>query len=205
MDKTVPARTAVLLEFIYETETSQAPPARNEVNFGNRQIALTKALTRMTWPRCWPSSGSGARRSGRRSRFRQDAVGGGRATVHAQDPARLRSGSLGTIKAGSPMITCRIGSPAICSRRKRPQNAPVWPGGPAHSSEGSQAKVRSAESREIWNVMVLSSWIVEVTGGRRRFSATPWFQDLQAIVGQSNSLAYLNREFHAADRGYPTP
>lgn len=48
MDKTVPAGAALLLEFIYETETKKSPPDCYEVIFGNRQSRLTKPLTQMT-------------------------------------------------------------------------------------------------------------------------------------------------------------
>lgn len=48
MDRTVPAGAALLLGFIYETETSAAPPACYRVIFGNRQSALAKPLTSMT-------------------------------------------------------------------------------------------------------------------------------------------------------------
>lgn len=48
MDKTVPAGAAMLLEFIYETETKKKPPACYDVIFGNRQSALEKPLTQMT-------------------------------------------------------------------------------------------------------------------------------------------------------------
>jgi hypothetical protein len=48
MDKTVPAGAALLLEFIYETETSKKPPKCDEVMFGGRQGELPKPLTQMT-------------------------------------------------------------------------------------------------------------------------------------------------------------
>ncbi|PZU95026.1 MAG: hypothetical protein DI527_02040 [Chelatococcus sp.] len=48
MDKTVPKGAALLLDFIYRTETSLPAPACYEVIYGNRQSALDKPLTRMT-------------------------------------------------------------------------------------------------------------------------------------------------------------
>jgi muramidase (phage lysozyme) len=48
MDRTVPSGAALLLEFIYETETSKSPPACYDVIFGNRQSALAKPLTQLT-------------------------------------------------------------------------------------------------------------------------------------------------------------
>jgi hypothetical protein len=48
MDKTVPAGAALLLDFIYRTETSKDAPACYEVIYGNRQSALTKPVTKMT-------------------------------------------------------------------------------------------------------------------------------------------------------------
>lgn len=48
MDKTVPAGAAILLGFIYRTETDQDPPGCYDVIFGNRQSALAKPLTQMT-------------------------------------------------------------------------------------------------------------------------------------------------------------
>jgi len=48
MDKTVPAGAALLLAFIYETETSEPVPACYEVIYGHRQSSLAKPLTEMT-------------------------------------------------------------------------------------------------------------------------------------------------------------
>ncbi len=48
MDRTVPAGAALLLAFVYRTETKQTPPRCYDVIFGNRQSALPKPLTRMT-------------------------------------------------------------------------------------------------------------------------------------------------------------
>jgi hypothetical protein len=48
MDKTVPAGAALLLDFIYRTETSKSPPGCYEVIYGNRQSALKKPVTQMT-------------------------------------------------------------------------------------------------------------------------------------------------------------
>lgn len=48
MDRTVPAGAALLLAFIYETETSAKAPACYGVIYGNRQSALAKPLTEMT-------------------------------------------------------------------------------------------------------------------------------------------------------------
>jgi hypothetical protein len=48
MDKTVPVGAALLLAFIYRTETDREPPDCYEVIFGNRQSALAKPLTQMT-------------------------------------------------------------------------------------------------------------------------------------------------------------
>lgn len=48
MDRTVPAGAALLLAFIYETETSARVPACYGVIYGNRQSALAKPLTGMT-------------------------------------------------------------------------------------------------------------------------------------------------------------
>lgn len=48
MDKTVPAGAALLLDFVYATETSKDAPACYEVIYGNRQAALTKPITAMT-------------------------------------------------------------------------------------------------------------------------------------------------------------
>lgn len=48
MDKTVPAGAALLLDFIYRTETSKGPPDCYNVIFANRQSALAKPVTQMT-------------------------------------------------------------------------------------------------------------------------------------------------------------
>lgn len=48
MDRTVPKGAALLLVFIYETETKKKAPECYEVIFGHRQKALPKALTSMT-------------------------------------------------------------------------------------------------------------------------------------------------------------
>lgn len=48
MDKTVPAGAALLLDFIYRTETSKSAPGCYDVIYGNRQSALTKPVTQMT-------------------------------------------------------------------------------------------------------------------------------------------------------------
>jgi muramidase (phage lysozyme) len=48
MDKTVPAGAALLLDFIYRTETSEAPPACYAVIYGHKQHKLVKPLTAMT-------------------------------------------------------------------------------------------------------------------------------------------------------------
>lgn len=48
MDKTVPAGAALLLDFIYRTETAKAPPDCYNVIFANRQSALKKPVTAMT-------------------------------------------------------------------------------------------------------------------------------------------------------------
>jgi hypothetical protein len=45
MDKTVPAGAALLLAFIYRTETKKAAPECYEVIFGNRETKLSKSLT----------------------------------------------------------------------------------------------------------------------------------------------------------------
>lgn len=44
----MPAGAAILLDFIYRTETSRTPPECYDVIFGNRQSALPKPLTSMT-------------------------------------------------------------------------------------------------------------------------------------------------------------
>lgn len=48
MDKTVPAGAALLLDFIYRTETDKGPPDCYDVIFANRQSALKKPVTQMT-------------------------------------------------------------------------------------------------------------------------------------------------------------
>lgn len=48
MDKTVPAGAAILLDFIYRTETDKGPPDCYNVIFANRQSALKKPVTQMT-------------------------------------------------------------------------------------------------------------------------------------------------------------
>jgi hypothetical protein len=48
MDKTVPTGAAILLDFIYRTETGKGPPDCYDVIFANRQSALTKPVTKMT-------------------------------------------------------------------------------------------------------------------------------------------------------------
>lgn len=48
MDKTVPAGAALLLDFIYRTETGKGPPDCYNVIFANRQSALKKPVTQMT-------------------------------------------------------------------------------------------------------------------------------------------------------------
>lgn len=48
MDKTVPAGAAILLDFIYRTETDKDQPDCYDVIFANRQSALKKPVTQMT-------------------------------------------------------------------------------------------------------------------------------------------------------------
>ncbi|WP_025030383.1 membrane protein [Nitratireductor aquibiodomus] len=70
MDRTVPTGAALLLAFVYETETSRTPPECYEVIYGHRQDRLSKPLTRMTvdeviaaqraWSRSHGSSAAGA-------------------------------------------------------------------------------------------------------------------------------------------------
>lgn len=48
MDKTIPAGAALLLDFIYRTETDKGPPDCYNVIFANRQSALKKPVTQMT-------------------------------------------------------------------------------------------------------------------------------------------------------------
>lgn len=49
MDKSVPKGAALLLAFIYETETSRKPPECYDVIYGHNQRKLKKPLTRMTY------------------------------------------------------------------------------------------------------------------------------------------------------------
>ncbi len=70
MDRTVPAGAAILLAFIYETETSRKPPECYEVIYGHKQGKLPKPLTSMAvdevikaqpgWSRNHGSSAAGA-------------------------------------------------------------------------------------------------------------------------------------------------
>lgn len=70
MDKTVPAGAALLLAFIYETETSRKPPAAYDVIYGHNQGKLARPLTSMTvddvlssqavWSKQFGSSAAGA-------------------------------------------------------------------------------------------------------------------------------------------------
>jgi len=70
MDKTVPPGAALLLAFIYRTETSREPPECYEVIYGHNQNKLAKPLTKMTldevaaaqasWSRKFGSSATGA-------------------------------------------------------------------------------------------------------------------------------------------------
>lgn len=70
MDRTVPAGAAILLGFIYETETSRRPPECYETIYGHNEGKLAKALTQMTigevqsaqrsWSRRFGSSATGA-------------------------------------------------------------------------------------------------------------------------------------------------
>lgn len=70
MDRTVPAGAALLLAFVYETETSRKPPECYEVIYGHNQWKLAKPLTKMTidevitaqrsWSRNHGSSAAGA-------------------------------------------------------------------------------------------------------------------------------------------------
>jgi muramidase (phage lysozyme) len=48
MDRSIPPGAALLLEFIYETETSRKPPQCYEVIYANKQGKLPKPLTKMT-------------------------------------------------------------------------------------------------------------------------------------------------------------
>lgn len=48
MDPTIPAPAALLLRFIYQTETGKAAPHCYEVIFGHRQSKLSKPITQMT-------------------------------------------------------------------------------------------------------------------------------------------------------------
>jgi muramidase (phage lysozyme) len=70
MDRSVPAGAALLLGFIYKTETSRNPPECYEVIYGHNQDELPKPLTTMTldeveaaqpyWSKRFGSSASGA-------------------------------------------------------------------------------------------------------------------------------------------------
>lgn len=70
MDRSVPAPAAILLAFIYKTETKTAAPACYNVIFGHNQAKLAKPLTTMTlgevidqqksWTRRFKSSAAGA-------------------------------------------------------------------------------------------------------------------------------------------------
>ncbi|WP_313665755.1 peptidoglycan-binding protein [Shinella sp.] len=70
MDRTVPKGAALLLVFIYETETKTEPPACYNVIYGHNQDKLPKPLTSMTlaevqkaqstWTRRFKSSAAGA-------------------------------------------------------------------------------------------------------------------------------------------------
>jgi muramidase (phage lysozyme) len=70
MDSTVPAGAAILLEFVYRTETGRTPPACYDTVFGHNEGRLDKPVTRMTlgevqasqrnWSRRFGSSATGA-------------------------------------------------------------------------------------------------------------------------------------------------
>ena len=70
MDNTVPAGAAVLLEFIYRTETGRTPPTCYETLYGHNQGRLARPVTEMTldevqasqrnWSRRFGSSATGA-------------------------------------------------------------------------------------------------------------------------------------------------
>lgn len=70
MDRSVPAGAAILLRFIYETETSRTPPACYDVIYGHNQAKLPKPVTAMTldqviaaqrgWSKRYGSSATGA-------------------------------------------------------------------------------------------------------------------------------------------------
>lgn len=70
MDISIPLSAALLLNFIYDTETSKCPPACYEVIYGNKQHKLAKPLTKMTldeviaaqvgWSKNHKSSAAGA-------------------------------------------------------------------------------------------------------------------------------------------------
>lgn len=66
MDRTVPTPAAVLLEFIYKTETGKTPPDCYEVIYGQKQKYLSKPITRMTCDEVlaaqkgWAKTGSSA-------------------------------------------------------------------------------------------------------------------------------------------------
>ncbi|WP_173931404.1 hypothetical protein [Chelativorans sp. Marseille-P2723] len=48
MDPSIPRGAAILLGFVYETETGRKPPQCYDVIYGHRQSALSKPLTTMT-------------------------------------------------------------------------------------------------------------------------------------------------------------
>ena len=70
MDRTIPAPAALLLSFIYRTETGREPPECYRVIIGHREKQLPKPITSMTldeltaaqkvWGRSWGSSAAGA-------------------------------------------------------------------------------------------------------------------------------------------------
>ena len=70
MDKTIPIPAAKLLNFIYQTETSQSAPECYEVIYANKQYKLAKPLTSMSlgevqsaqmgWSKAHGSSATGA-------------------------------------------------------------------------------------------------------------------------------------------------
>jgi muramidase (phage lysozyme)/peptidoglycan hydrolase-like protein with peptidoglycan-binding domain len=70
MDKSVPAPAALILAFVYETETGKKPPACYEVIYGQNQSKLSGPLTKMTlnqvqaaqpgWTKRFGSSAAGA-------------------------------------------------------------------------------------------------------------------------------------------------
>lgn len=70
MDRTIPKGAAILLEFIYETETGRSPPECYDVIYAHKQHKLARPLTQMTvgqvldaqkdWSRNHGSSAAGA-------------------------------------------------------------------------------------------------------------------------------------------------